>query len=144
MKYRILDHTADFGIQVFGQSAQEVFIQAAYAMMEQIVNRKALEVKFENQLVIEGFDWPDLMVNWLRELLFLWSGNEWLMKRALINTLSPNRLSARMACSLLKDSPRSALYCCLAEKKRLRNTASSQLLVFRGISVMKEEELFMY
>ncbi len=63
-------------------------------MMEQIVNRKALEVKFENQLVIEGFDWPDLMVNWLRELLFLWSGNEWLMKRALINTLSPNRLSA--------------------------------------------------
>ncbi|MDJ0913209.1 MAG: archease [Desulfobacterales bacterium] len=94
MKYRILDHTADFGIQVFGQSAQEVFIQAAYAMMEQIVNRKALEVKFENQLVIEGFDWPDLMVNWLRELLFLWSGNEWLMKRALINTLSPNRLSA--------------------------------------------------
>ncbi|MDJ0829768.1 MAG: archease [Desulfobacterales bacterium] len=94
MKYRILDHTADFGIQVFGQSAQEVFIQAAYAMMEQIVNRKALEVKFENQLVIEGFDWPDLMVNWLRELLFLWSGNELLMKRALINTLSPNRLSA--------------------------------------------------
>ncbi len=94
MKYRILDHTADFGIQVFGQSAQDVFIQAAYAMMEQIVNRKALEVKFENQLVIEGFDWPDLMVNWLRELLFLWSGNEWLMKRALINTLSPNRLSA--------------------------------------------------
>ncbi len=94
MKYRILDHTADFGIQVFGQSAQEVFIQAAYAMMEQIVNRKALEVKFENQLVIEGFDWPDLMVNWLRELLFLWSGNEWLMKRVLINTLSPNRLSA--------------------------------------------------
>ncbi len=94
MKYRILDHTADFGIQVFGQSAQDVFIQAAYAMMEQIVNRKALEVKFENQLVIEGFDWPDLMVNWLRELLFLWSGNELLMKRALINTLSPNRLSA--------------------------------------------------
>ena len=94
MKYRILNHTADFGIQVFGQSAQDVFIQAAYAMMEQIVNRKALEVKFENQLVIEGFDWPDLMVNWLRELLFLWSGNELLMKRALINTLSPNRLSA--------------------------------------------------
>lgn len=46
--------------------------------------------------------------------------------------------SARMALSLLSASPNKALYCCLAAKKRLRNTASSQLLVFSGISVMKE------
>ena len=94
MKYRVFDHTADFGIQVFGRSAQEVFIQAAYAMMEQIVNRRELEVKFEHQLVVKGFDWPDLMVNWLREILFLWSGNEWLVKGIRIKTISENQLSA--------------------------------------------------
>ena len=46
--------------------------------------------------------------------------------------------SERMALSLLRASPSSALYCCLAEKKRLRNTDASQLLVLSGSSVMKE------
>jgi SHS2 domain-containing protein len=45
---------------------------------------------------VSGDDWPDLMVNWLREVLFFWSGKEKLVKKALILSLSENELTAKI------------------------------------------------
>ena len=43
-----------------------------------------------------------------------------------------------MAVNLLRDSPSSALYCYCAAQKRFFKTACSLLVVFSGISVMKD------
>ena len=96
MKYRLIDHTADFGVQVFGADAKELFSNAALAMFDLITEVESLKELNSMDISISGEDWPDLMINWLRELLFLWNGKELLVKKADITTLSENNLSAKV------------------------------------------------
>ena len=96
MKYRLIDHTADFGIQVFGSDAKELFSNAALAMFDLITEVGSLKGQNSIDVSISGDDWPDLMVNWLRELLFLWNGKELLVEKVDITLLSENNLSAKV------------------------------------------------
>jgi len=96
MKYRLIDHTADFGIHVFGTDLKDLFSNAAFAMFDQITIVKDLQPEKELKIHVTGSDWPDLMVNWLRELLYLWTGKELLVKHVDIQTLSEYYLTATL------------------------------------------------
>lgn len=94
MKYRLIDHTADFGIHVFGSDPGDLFKNAAGALFDQLTDVNVLKGNNEKRLTITGGDWPDLMVNWLRELLYLWTGRDMLVKRVAIHEITADRLSA--------------------------------------------------
>jgi SHS2 domain-containing protein len=94
MKYRLIDHTADFGLHVYGSDSKELFANSAHAMFDLITGVDKLEGSDDCNIQVEGDDWPDLMVNWLRELLYCWNGKEMLVKTADILALSENGLSA--------------------------------------------------
>jgi len=96
MRYRLIDHTADFGIHVFGTDPVELFANAAYAMFDMLTEIDTLKGLDTTELRVTGDDWPDLMVNWLRELLYLWNGKELLVKKTRILALSENELSANV------------------------------------------------
>jgi len=91
-KYRLIDHTADFGIQVPGQDPKALFANAAYALFDLITDMDVLEGKNKKKLTVSGTDWADLMVNWLRELLFLWNGKNRLVQKAGIISISEKKL----------------------------------------------------
>ena len=80
MKYRLIDHTADFRIHVFGTDLKDLFSNAAFAMFDQITIVKDLHSKKKLKINVTGSDWPDLMINWLRELLYFWTGKDDLFK----------------------------------------------------------------
>jgi len=96
LKYRIIDHTADFGLQVFGTDIKELFTNAACAMYDQITEIDSLTGSNEHIIHITGIDRPDLMVNWLREILYMWTGEEKLVKTVHILSITKNKLSARV------------------------------------------------
>ncbi len=96
MKYKLIDHTADFGMQIFGSDAKDLFAGSAHAMFDQITDIKALKGMDECKIHVIGYDWSDLMVNWLRELLYLWSGREILVKTTNILYLTEYELSANV------------------------------------------------
>ncbi len=96
MKYRLIDHTADFGVHVFGSDSKELFSNAVLAMFDLITEVGSLQGLNSIEVSISGDDWPDLMVNWLREILFLWNGKELLVKKTDITLLSENNLSAKV------------------------------------------------
>jgi SHS2 domain-containing protein len=97
LTYRRTDHTADFGMEIYGQSSAGLFENAALALFDQIVDPAGVKGVQEENLTINGTDWPDLMVNWLRELLFFWNGKELLVKKAEILSITGTRLSARIS-----------------------------------------------
>ncbi len=97
MKYTLIDHTADLGIRVEGSDPADLFRGMAMAMLDQMTDFDALDGVEETGIAVEGEDWPDLMVNWLRELLYLWFGEEKLVKKVEILAISEHRLSARVA-----------------------------------------------
>ncbi len=94
--YRFTDHTADFGLEIFGTDAGDLFAQAAKALTDLLTDPKTLHGCHQRALAVTGDDWADLMVNWLRELLYLWNGEEQLVSDVIIETLEQKRLVARV------------------------------------------------
>lgn len=96
MSYRLIDHTADFGIIVSGETPEALFINAGLSLTDLITDTTRLTGRDDQDIRVTGDDWPDLMVNWLRELLYLWNGNELLVSRVTIDHLTETGLSARV------------------------------------------------
>jgi SHS2 domain-containing protein len=92
--FRFIDHTADVGVQAFGTDPAELFVNAARAMLSLIIDSAAVRGRDHRRIVAEGRDWPDLMVNWLREVLYLWNGEELLADRIRIEHISEGCLDA--------------------------------------------------
>lgn len=104
MNWELTDHTADFGLRVFGPDAKALFRDAALAIFDLMTDRAALTpvemTPVETVSVqVVGDDWPDLMFNWLREVLYCWTGRELLVQDAILLELAPCRLSARLTCA---------------------------------------------
>ena len=97
-KYNLIDHTADFGIHVFGSDSKELFANAAWALFDLITEIDRLTGLKSCHIEVSGDDWSDLMVNWLREVLYLWNGKELLVKKARILSLSETKLSGIVEC----------------------------------------------
>jgi len=95
-KYHLIDHTADFGIHVSGTNSKDLFANAAQALFDVITDIDSLTGQDSCHLEVSGEDWSDLMVNWLREILYLWNGKERLVKSVNITALSANKLSAKV------------------------------------------------
>ena len=93
-KYELIDHTADFGVHVFGKDAEALFANAAFALLSLVTDIRALKGENKKTITVTGSDWPDLMVNWLREILYLWSGNELLVKSAKIQKITASEINA--------------------------------------------------
>jgi len=96
MRYTLIDHTADFGIHVFGENEKALFENAGLAMFELLVDAGRPGECRRRIVVVEGSDWPDLMVNWLRELLYLWTGEENILRSIEVEELTPYRITAQV------------------------------------------------
>ena len=92
--YRLIDHTADVGIHVFGADAGELFENAALALFDVLTDPSSLKESRTYSISCQGQDWPDLMVNWLRELLYLWTGEQVLVKSVAVDRLLEYDISA--------------------------------------------------
>lgn len=95
-KYKFFDHTADIGVEVTGRTRKELFVNAANALFDVMIeNRTGREaVEWQKKITIEGSDIDDLLVNFLRELLYLFNGNRFVMNRCEVIEFSNKKLQA--------------------------------------------------
>ena len=72
MKYhfRILDHTADVGFECRGKTLEELFANAARALVHFFVDLDSIEPNEEMKIAVTGEDRESLLVNFLSEILF--------------------------------------------------------------------------
>lgn len=91
-KFEFIGHTADVGIKVWGDILPELFSNAAYAMFSIIINLESVEEKLSQVVEVEAPNYEELLVEWLRELLYLSSVKELLFKRFEIEELEETRL----------------------------------------------------
>jgi len=96
MHYTLLDHTADLKIRVTGSDPADLFKSAGLALFDLIVDPQTVTPEKEIALRVGGADPADLMVNYLRELLYLWTGREKLISMIDIQDISESDLNARI------------------------------------------------
>jgi len=97
MSYELIDHTADIGICVTETSIKGLFEIFAMAMFEQITDTSKLNGTQSKEIHVKGIDRTDLLINWLRELLWCWTIDSSLVKDIVINDIHSNHLSAKIS-----------------------------------------------
>lgn len=95
--YKLIDHTADLGIEVAGRTKRELFTKAALSLMDIVVERKetGAGVK-EKALTVEGSDPADLLINFLREILYLFNAEAAIIGTCEITKCGNKTLDARL------------------------------------------------
>ena len=97
MQYTLIDHTADFGIHVFGNSRKELFINSGHALFDLVSPPGKIKGEKSLKVNVSGDDMIDLMINWLRELLYLWTGGEKLVRRIIHLEIHGSNIEAELS-----------------------------------------------
>ena len=96
--YKYFDHTADIGIEISGRTKKELFANAACAMFDVMIEnqdgRKA--AKQQKKIIVEGADVSDLLINYLREILYLFNGEKFITASCEIIKFTDQDLQARL------------------------------------------------
>lgn len=92
-RFRILEHTADIGFEAFGSTLPEAFENAARALVHLIVDAAMVAPSQEIRIEVEGTDRPDLLVNWLSEILFRHDAERWLFHDFRVEKLDDHAVS---------------------------------------------------
>jgi len=96
-KYRTFDHTADLGIEVYGRTIEELFANASFALYDVMSDIRHTEQREERGIQTGGSDWADLLVNFLRETLYLFNGEGWLVQACRIDSITNYAVKAVVA-----------------------------------------------
>ena len=93
-KYVQLDHTGDVRIKVFGNSIEELFVNAAYGLFDTITDADKIESQIAETVEVSGIDKEELLVNWLSELNYLFVTESKIFNKFEIEHFGENDLSA--------------------------------------------------
>jgi SHS2 domain-containing protein len=78
-KIKYIEHPSDVGFEVYGDSLEELFANAAIAMYSLMTDVDEIEEE-EREIVINSEDLYSLMFDWLDELIFLFDSESLVMK----------------------------------------------------------------
>ena len=92
--FTFLDHTADLGIRVRGNTMKDLFEKAARSMIRIMVSGVSDKNNKTVNISVNASDLEDLMVRWLGEILYLFEGEKRIMMDIQIDTISETHLNA--------------------------------------------------
>ncbi len=93
-RYREWAYTADWGVDVFGDSPEALFLHAAIAMFGLQAAYDVQGPTLQQAIEVEGADREDLLVSWLSELLWQQETHGLMMQYGVIRELTETRLRA--------------------------------------------------
>jgi len=128
-KYAMFDHTADIGIEIFGRTKKELFAHAAWALTDILLDRRDGKKVHGQQktITVEGSDTADLLINFLRELLYLFNGDACVVYTCDIRACSTRKLEA-----VLQVVP--------FNRKDHALKMEIKAVTYSGVSVVKEKD----
>jgi SHS2 domain-containing protein len=101
-RWRTIEHTADLGLEVEASSLEELFAAAAHGMTGVLMGSESGSLGGERnatvsrELDLQAPDIEALLVDWLRELLYIQISEGLLFATANIEALDESRLLARV------------------------------------------------
>lgn len=92
--YEIIEHTADIGIKAYGENPEELFVNAARGMFDIIADTRQLKPKEKIEIQEEAASYDELLVGWLRELLYQYNATGIIFSEFVVQSLSQNKIQA--------------------------------------------------
>lgn len=96
MGYRVVDTTADTGIEAWGESLKELFEETARGLLYLMADLSKVDPVEEVEAEVEGVDYEDTLVTMLNEIIYLHETRKMLFSDIEILDLSPGRVRFRL------------------------------------------------
>jgi len=93
-RFKILDHTADIGVIVYGKDLKALFENAGGVFFHLICDLRRVKSRIEIKIEIKGEPLERLMVDWLSQLLYLHDVENLLFKKFSVESVGENGLKA--------------------------------------------------
>ncbi len=95
-KYRLMARQSALAVKVIGNSQADLFANSAFALFDVMTDVEKIELKEQLPLEVEGADRDDLMVNWMRELLYLYQGSGYLLREFRVREVKDTLVKAEV------------------------------------------------
>lgn len=86
-KYVLIDHTADLGMEVFGDDLNQLFANAGLAFSEILTDVSKVNEIITKEIVVSENDLEQLMISWLHEILYYYEVDLLLFNKVEINSI---------------------------------------------------------
>ena len=95
-RYRLTTRQSELVVRVVGDSQADLFANAAYALFDVMTDIDKIELKDRLPLEVEGVDRDELLVNWIRELLYLHQRSDYLLREFNIQEVKEKGIKAEV------------------------------------------------
>jgi SHS2 domain-containing protein len=92
--YRQIEHTSDIKVEIYGADLTELFTNAATCLFDLILDLPKVRETQSAPVSLKSADLSELFLDWLRELLFLFSTRSLAVRRVEIGSIEPTRIQA--------------------------------------------------
>lgn len=96
MKFKFIEHTADVGVESYGNNLKETFENAALGMFEIMTDTKKVEEKTRKIIVAKGEDRKSLLYDFLEQFLIIHDAENLIFTRVVINKIGDNQIEAEV------------------------------------------------
>ncbi len=103
-RFELIEHTADTGIKAYGKTKEEMFKNAALGMFDIMTSLKNIKLRESIDMEVEAKNTEELLVAWLRELLYQAETKKILLKEFAFQYFNEARL--RVICYGEKINPK--------------------------------------
>ncbi|MEK7851750.1 MAG: archease, partial [Deltaproteobacteria bacterium] len=96
MKYEVFEHKADIGLHIYGPSFKGLLENAGAALFELMADLSKVNVIDAIEVSAQGETVEELFMAWLRELLYIFHGERYLLKEFEVTELSEGSVKGIM------------------------------------------------
>jgi SHS2 domain-containing protein len=96
MRYQYLDHTSDLGFEIYGKDLPELFTNGLFAIFDNILDLNTVESKETKIIELSAQNTEDLLMDWFRELVFVFATQFFVAKEIKELRIKDNRLYAEI------------------------------------------------
>ena len=88
MKYEVFEHVSDIGLRIYGSSFKELLENAGLALFDQMADLSRVSSVDTFEVSAQGDTVEELFMAWLRELLYIFHGEGYLLKEFVVKEVS--------------------------------------------------------
>ena len=97
MRYKYIDHTSDLGVEIYGKDLPGLFANGLFAIFDNILDLSTVEIKITKKIELSTQSTEDFLMDWLRELVFIFATEYFIAKQVNYIRIEDNKLSAEIS-----------------------------------------------
>jgi SHS2 domain-containing protein len=86
--FEVIEHPADVGFVAYGRTLEELFTNAALAMLSLACDLEGIEERERREVEAAGTDTESLLYAWLAEILAVWDAEQLAFRRVEVSHLA--------------------------------------------------------